>query len=165
MFLTVTDIRPEAGRTTEVQRCCSSTCAIPPNNLSRAVDHVKSQGVRLVLEKDIAHRVSLQQSLSDFPQIYISLLPPSVQIHFSLRFSTYLVRSFMSGTLWNKRAGRRVFKINLLLDVLKSKLFLTELPHQNGEFFLTSFNFGNLNSHDSFEVMEGIICKVFNIVC
>merc|ERR1712013_458375 len=42
VFLTVTDIRPEAGRTTEVQR---------------AVDHVKSQGVRLVLERDIAHRI------------------------------------------------------------------------------------------------------------
>jgi len=83
VFLTVTDIRPEAGRTTEVQR---------------AVDHVKSQGVRLVLEKDIAHRI-----------------------------------------------------FHIFGEILYERNIVEQEGWQNGEYFLTSFNFGNLNSHSSFE--------------
>merc|ERR1712130_458002 len=64
VFLTVTDIRPEAGRTTEVQR---------------AVDHVKSQGVRLVLEKDIAHR-------SGFPDPWCSTLADASGTHITGNF-------------------------------------------------------------------------------
>jgi len=83
VFLTVTDIRPEAGRTTEVQR---------------AVDHVKSQGVRLVLERDIAHRI-----------------------------------------------------FHIFGEILYERNIVEQEGWQNGEFYLSSFNFGNLNSHDSFE--------------
>merc|ERR1712110_11103 len=83
VFLTVTDNRAEAGRTTEVQR---------------AVEHVKSQGVRLVLEKEIAHKI-----------------------------------------------------FHIFGEILYERNIVEQEGWQNGEFFLSSFNFGNLNSHDSFE--------------
>ena len=46
----------------------------------------------------------------------------------------------MSKTLKRLKAGRSVFKN------------LKNPRNQNGEFFLSSFYFGNLNSHKSFEV-------------
>ena len=99
----------------ERQKCKGAALQTnPPNHFSRAVDHVKSQGVRLVLEKDIAHRVSLHH-----PQISGKLVscfyhPHSCWNSLSLRFSTYLVRYSMRETLWNKRAGRWVLQFNWL---------------------------------------------------
>ena len=53
------------------------------------MDHVKSQGVRLVLEKDIAHRVSLQQSLSDCHQISFFASVISIDLFISQIFHIF----------------------------------------------------------------------------
>ena len=59
-------------------------------------------------------------------------------------------------TLWAKHCGTRRLAGVLLTEYLDIQpivtYFKTKIPHQNGEYFLTSFNFGNLNSHSSFEV-------------